>query len=142
MNNFILARSIAILYRKSQIYWGNALQSSDITIAEYPILIHLFSKDGVTQNELAKAAALDKSSVTRSVQSLLNHGYIERKKNNPDKRCNCIYLTEKGRNTQPLIEKIIREWDSILTDCLTGEEKDEAYRLLNLMASEIIKEDI
>lgn len=128
---------ISILYRKSQIYWAQILKEYHITCAEYPVLIILQKDDGITQEYISSELNIDKSAITRVIQSLLDKGFIEKKKDEEDKRCNRIYLTEKGRSTKNPIDKGRREWNRILTKNIPEEKIEEVLEILSQMADNI-----
>ncbi|WP_294405632.1 MarR family winged helix-turn-helix transcriptional regulator [uncultured Clostridium sp.] len=128
---------ISILYRKSQIYWAQVLKEYDITCAEYPVLIVLQKKDGITQEYISSVLNIDKSAITRVIQSLLGKGFIEKKKDDEDKRCNRIYLTEKGQASKGSIDKERKEWNTILTKNISQEKLYEVLEILSQMADNI-----
>lgn len=137
-------RLISIIYRKNQVFWTQYLKDYDITSAEYPILIALNKGDGITQEEIASRQSLDKSAVTRIIKSLLEKGFIERKKDHEDLRCNRIYLTEKGHAAWEPIKAGMEEWNRIISKHLNLEEVQEVVRILSQMADDIedyLKED-
>ena len=132
-----LGKYISIIYRKGQIYWGKCLKEQDIASAEYPILLILLQKEGITQEAIATELDLDKSAVARSVQSLLEKGFIERKKDDIDRRCNRIYLTEKGYKSKESLQETKAGWETILAKSFTREERAEAKVLLGKVVENI-----
>ena len=106
---------ISILYRKSQIFWAQTLKAY----------------------EIASELGIDKSAITRVVKSLLEKGFIERKKDLEDLRCNRIYLTEKGRESWEPIQKGREEWEAIMSKNLKKEETEEVIRILSQMVENI-----
>lgn len=130
-------RLISIIYRKSQMFWSQMLKEHNITSAEYPILITLQKKNGRTQEEVTAVLDIDKSAVARAVQSLEQKGFLEKKKDARDKRCNRIYLTEKGQLSEQLIQKTIQEWNQILTKNMPKEKTEEMMNLLSQMVDNI-----
>lgn len=123
-------RFISILHRKAQIHWTQILKDVGISAAEYPILICLNYQDGITQEEITERLGIDKSAVTRVIQSLYEKGMVERKKDKIDRRCNRIYLTEEGKKTKEPIEQTKKEWSDTLMKGMTEEEKILFLRLL------------
>ena len=71
-----IGKLISILHRKGQIFLNKELKKYDVVASEVPILLALYKKDGMTQDELGAYACLDKSAVTRIIQSLLKKNYI------------------------------------------------------------------
>lgn len=132
-----IGRLNSILYRKSQIYLGKALEPYNITSGEYPILIYLDRKNGITQEELSSHLYIDKSAVTRAIQSLVLKGFVEKIKDKGDQRCNKIYLTLKGHNVQAHIDKALDEWNAILMMDMNKKEQDDVYELLEHMVDNV-----
>lgn len=128
---------ISNLYRKSQIFWGQFLKEHDITSAEYPILITLNQKDGITQEEIARRLSVDKSGVTRAMKSLLEKGFIERRRDAEDLRCNRICLTEKGHASWGPIQEGMKRWHEITSENIETEEMEVLVRVLSRMADNI-----
>lgn len=128
---------ISKLCRKSQIFWTQRLKEHDITAAEYPILIVLNKREGITQDEIALELGIDKSAITRVVRSLLEKDYIKRRKDEKDQRCNRIYLTEKGHESWIPIKAAMQEWNEIMTGNMKVEEVEKVNQLLSQMATNI-----
>lgn len=126
-------RLISILYRKSQAYLNQALKQYGIAAGEYPIILYLCEKDGVTQEELAVYYGMDKSAITRVIQSLQEKSLLERAKDQNDKRCNRIFITKKGRASEKDIRQTLDRWNEIMTKGLTEEEVEELNRVLKFM---------
>lgn len=130
-------RLISLLYRKAQIYWTHSLKQYQISTAEYPILIYLNHQDGVTQEEIATALNIDKSAVTRNIQSLCEKGLTERRKDEEDRRCNRVFLTKEGQESKEPIEQTKKEWNNILMKNMSKKEKTLFLQLLMQAAENI-----
>lgn len=130
-------RWISILYRKSQIYIGQYLKPYGIMPGEYPILLQLYQLDGITQEEIVNYQSLDKSGVTRTVQSLERKGFIRREKDEKDQRCKRIFLTEEGWKVQPVIDKVLKEWNQMMTQNFNSEDKEEIIHYLKQMVENV-----
>lgn len=135
-----IGRPISILYRKSQIFIGQALKLYDITSAEYPILLFLKQRNGITQEELASHLYLDKSAVTRILQTLELKGFVIKIKDEKDSRCNRVYLTEKGIDNQSGIAKALDDWNTVLMTDMEQEKCEEIYELLMHMVENVREE--
>lgn len=85
----------------------------EITPEQWMLLVNLWQKDGINQNEVAKNCAKDKTTITRAVHNLEKLGLVMRMKNKNDARNNHIYLTDKARALQteviPVIKKTVKE---------------------------------
>ena len=130
-------RMISILYRKSQIYFCQALKEHNLTTAEYPVLLHLEQAEGKTQEEVSSELSIDKSAITRAVQSLVDKGLVERIKDQQDKRCNRIYLTQKGKSSVFQVKQAVEDWNRIMTKHMTKNQIEEVMGLLSQMVDNI-----
>lgn len=133
-------RLISILYRKAQVYWTQSLKEYHITSAEYPILLRLYAREGVTQEEIVAELEMDKSAIARALQSLIDKGFVEKQKDEQDRRCNRIYLTKKGHGVRQVIEEAKQKWNEILMKNMTEEEQREMIRLLGQSVKNLKRE--
>ena len=87
--------------------------SIDITPEQWTVLCYLWSRDGVTQQELCNATFKDKPSMTRLIDNLEKQQLVVRSSGVKDRRINLIHLTDKGRElemeTKPLVTAVMRE---------------------------------
>ena len=67
-----------------------------VTITQCHTLMELDIKDNITLNELAAKIHLDKSTVSRTVENLVNNGLIRRTIPKSNRRTTMITLTAKG----------------------------------------------
>lgn len=105
------------------------------------MISQLICGDGITQDEIVNDLGIDKGAVARIIKSLIDKGLIEKNKDEVDKRCNRVFLTEKGKQTIEPIKKSIEKWNGIVTKNMSDKEEKELKRLLS-MAIENIKEEI
>jgi DNA-binding MarR family transcriptional regulator len=64
------------------------------------LLVDLWRKDGLRQQDLAISVIKDKANITRLLDHLASVGLIERLPDEQDKRIKRIFLTERGRAMQ------------------------------------------
>ena len=138
MENNRIGKLTAVIHRKSQSFYTKELKIYNITSSEYPVIFKLSCGDGITQDEIVNDLGIDKGAVARIIKSLIDKGLIEKNKDEVDKRCNRVFLTEKGKQA---IKKSIEKWNGIVTKNMSDKEEKELKRLL-LMAIENIKEEI
>lgn len=110
-----IGRLLSILHRQSQVYMNTMLKDYHITSSEYIFLIRLYKQDGITQDNLSSFLYIDKAATTRAMQSLELKGYIKREKDNNDKRCNHIFLTDKAWNIKEELLHRVYSWSDLLT---------------------------
>ena len=135
-------RLIGLLYRKGQIFWTRALKEQKIGAAEYPVLLRLYRGDGLTQEEITRDLSVDKSAVTRVIQTLLDKGLVERRKDEKDRRCNRIFLTSLANAQRENIKQIQLQWNQILQQQMSEEEQKLFFLLLEKTAESIKEETL
>ncbi len=109
------------------------------------VMIEQASDAGCTQQYIADANRIDKASMVRIIDNLVERNLIERMPNPEDRREHRIVLTNKAQKMMPEVHKAIQELNKL---CLNGLSKDEitvfskalsviADNLKNLPAHEI-----
>ena len=78
----------------------------DITPEQWTILLSLWEKDGITQQELCNATFKDKPSMTRLLDNMEKQHLVVRISDKKDRRTNLIYLTKTGRELESQSYKI------------------------------------
>lgn len=85
----------------------------EVTPEQWTVMYYLWSRDGVTQQELCNLTFKDKPSMTRLIDNLEKLGCVNRVPSKNDRRINIIMLTQKGRDlesvTKPVVLGVIRE---------------------------------
>lgn len=142
MKHQSIGRLIAILHRQSQIFTNKALKEFSLTSAEYPSLLALYHREGQTQEELSSYLYLDKAAITRIIKSLIAKGFVIKKQDMQDKRCNRIFLTEKAKQEEEEIHKRVMQWNSYITQNLDEEHYLRIYNTLQSMVDQVNKLDI
>ena len=72
----------------------------DITPEQWTVLLYLWEKDGVTQQELCNATFKDKPSMTRLIDNMERLNLGVRISGKTDRRINLIHLTKTGRDLE------------------------------------------
>lgn len=72
----------------------------DITPEQWTVLLYLWRKDGVTQQELCNATFKDKPSMTRLIDNMERMNLVVRIGSKEDRRVNEIHLTRFGRELE------------------------------------------
>jgi len=136
-----IGRLIAILHRQSQICINKSLKELSLTSAEYPSLLALYHREGQTQEELSSYLYIDKAAIARIIKSLLTKGFVIKKQDAQDKRCNRIFLTEKAKQQQEDIHKRVIQWNAFITESLDQETYLNTNNTLQRMVDQVNKID-
>ena len=94
----------------------------DISPEQWTILLSLWEKDGVTQQELCNATFKDKPSMTRLIDNMERQHLVVRISDKNDRRSNLIHLTKTGRELENKAFKIANE---TLEQALHGIDMDD-----------------
>ena len=108
-----LNRKLSRNFKKSNI---------EITPEQWTVLIYLWEKDGVTQQELCNATYKDKPSMTRLIDHMERANLVVRISSKTDRRTNMIHLTKTGRD---LKEKTKFVANKTLKEALQGLSNEE-----------------
>ncbi len=94
------------------------------------VLRILAENDGITQTEIAEKLDIRPSSLGELVVKLEENGFVERRKNENDKRIMNVYLTEKGRKVE---KEFINSRQQIAELWCAGLSENEKIQLYELM---------
>ena len=73
------------------------LQDTSLSPTTWTVLVALGEEDGLSQTDLSRRTFLDGATITRTLDQLAELSYIERHRDNIDRRVQKVVLTEKGR---------------------------------------------
>ncbi|MCZ8521867.1 MULTISPECIES: MarR family winged helix-turn-helix transcriptional regulator [Paenibacillus] len=127
--------------RTFQYLMSQHLKPYDITPEQWNVLKHLQEKDGLSQKDLSYMADKDKTTITRIINSLEQHGALRRQVNPNDRRAFQIFLTEHGRELikriQPIPDKVNRQASRLLSHEELVALKQMLYALQTQITQEI-----
>ncbi len=103
------------LYRASRL-------PGDLCAAHHTFVLALCHHPGCTQETLAKALCLNKSTVARALATLQERGYITRESNPDDRRQLLVFPTDKMRQVYNAVCEIARSWNDALTEGIDARE--------------------
>lgn len=123
-------RSLNIVSRCTQMQRGQALKELGVCGGQAPYLLRLCRHPGQTQEEMARALYVNKSTAARTIASLEKAGYVERRPSPEDRRCYLLYPTERALAALPQLRRVVSEWNEYLLDEFTEEEKEALIGML------------
>lgn len=121
------------LARKWRRFVDKRLAEAGLSDATWVPLMHLYRNgDGISQKELASRVGLDKSTLVRLLDLLVEKSLLERRVNAEDRRGRLIYLTEAGRHQVDEINTLV-----VATECEALGNLDESalLQMLNYFES-------
>ena len=123
-------RQISITYRCAMRFRENELADTGLAGCQTPYLTTLYRQPGISQEEMARALNVNKSSVARQLSVLEEKGYVRRVPSCTDKRILLVHPTEKALALKERLYHCYHDWSSYLTQDFTEEEKQTLSRLM------------
>lgn len=130
-----LGRWLSCLYRQMQCLLDRAFEPVGLGSGNYAFLLVLKKQNGQTQEALRETLRFDKGTTARALKKLEYLGFIERHRCKDDARANQVFLTSRGENVLPFVEKVLKELSSQIQEGLSPEERATAFYLISRMAS-------
>ena len=113
---------ISVLLRQLNLFFSHELSEVEITASELMYLSQLYTRDGLTQDEMATKISVDKAATTRTIQGMEKKGLIVRDSNEKDHRSKCVYLTDKAKQMEEHIREIQKKWSDYIMQDMTVSE--------------------
>jgi DNA-binding MarR family transcriptional regulator len=96
----------------------------DLTKEQWVILKIIVNNGSMTQTEITNFLKKDKTTITRSIDSLAKNEYVVRVNNPDDKRVHIIELTEKAWDTMAYLEPFVKERMNSAIAFMTEKEQE------------------
>ena len=144
-----LFRMIHVINRCGGSFRAERLKDTDLGANHHRYLFSVCRHPGISQEDLARRAYINKSNVTRHLSYLEEQGYVTRKQSDEDKRVLLVYPTEKAFEMLPTLRAISHDWEDAVMADFTAEEREQLKNMLErisknasvLYSSEALKEE-
>ena len=133
--NFLF--TLGEVQRLMRLYADKQAARYGITRAQWAVLAKVERSEGLKQTELAEQMEMQPITLTRLIDKLCEHGWIERRGDETDRRVNRLYLRKAAR---PLLGKLSGLRSEITATALDGITPADAHRLISQL--ELIKENV
>lgn len=110
--NFIL--NMSVLYRNVMKYFDRVLGKFDIGSGQIIFLTYINENEGCTMNDVTKVCEVDKGTTTKSINRLIEQGYVQSMSDEHDKRSKRLYTTQKATEVMNAIYKYRNECRNVL----------------------------
>lgn len=126
-----LIRDIGAIYRLSLAGWARRLPAgAGLAGHQIPYLWSVCQTPGLSQEALARSLYVDKSNVARNIGALERLGYVERRRDGNDRRGWRIWPTERAFDLLPHLVVAVRDWEDVLLNGMSSEERELAGELI------------
>lgn len=106
------------------------------------MIVEIGRKPGISVKELAEILRIDKSGVSRSVEELVQKGFVERKSSKEDRRYVVLTLLPKGQERFEKIENDMYVKFKEVLDQIPEEKREqvvEALKLYNEACTKVVE---
>jgi len=119
--------------RMSRIYSQQKISSLgyDVTIEQWVVIRSIYENPGINQRDLSRSIFKDPPTLTRMLDLLNKKGFVERVRNEEDRRAFSLYLTREGQKLIAQLTPIIMDIRKEGIKGLSTSEIEIAKRVLN-----------
>lgn len=93
-NNFVM--DLSVLYRNTQKYFDRVLARYDIGSGQLTFLMYINENEGATMQDVTRESEVDKGTTTKSINRLIDQGYVQSRTDEHDRRVKRLYTTDKA----------------------------------------------
>jgi DNA-binding MarR family transcriptional regulator len=112
------------------------IRPAGVAIGQWPVLLFLWARDGMTQAELSRGVAIEPPTVVRTVDRMVRDGLVTRAPDPEDGRLSRIYLTQRARSLRDELVPLAAAVNGEILNGLTANEARTLRRLLAKLASD------
>ncbi len=127
----VLVRNLGLLERSESGCCG-------VTLAQCHAIVEIGRSDETNLNNLTELLNLDKSTMSRTIDNLVNQSLALRQTRTENRRYISIKLTEKGYEIFKSIEKSMEDYYSNIISLVPGDKKDQVLESLHIL-TDIVK---
>jgi DNA-binding MarR family transcriptional regulator len=132
-------REVIRQFERELLFQNTESCCSGVSLAQCHTLLELENKEKASVTELADSLSLDKSTVSRTVDGLVNIGLVNRNIPSDNRRMAILSLTPTGTKTCSDINSLSNEYFSENLSVLSVKEQKELLRLLKKITDNMIR---
>jgi DNA-binding MarR family transcriptional regulator len=132
-----LRECVRILTRKLGLLEKNEASCCGVSLTQCHVLVELGRAGSITVNYLANMLGLDKSTMSRTINSLVEQDLVSREPDPGDRRCLSIGLTGNGQELFLNIEKNMEQYYQAACASLPGDKRDQVLESLEILVKSL-----
>lgn len=114
---------------------------SGVTLAQCHVLLEIEEHGQATTGQLAEQLGLDKSTLSRTIDGLVNIGLVERLPHPSDRRFTPLTLTEQGKETGRAFNRDADDYYGRVLNNIPEADQKEVIRYFALLVQTVIDEE-
>lgn len=118
-------QTLNLLFRCGKDFSHEKIRAHELSDTECMICSYIYSHEGCSQDDVATALKIDKTTVGKALASLERKSCVIRNNDAKDKRFKRLSLTEIGRKKVAELVDIHNTWLGEIMKCLTPEEQKQ-----------------
>jgi len=130
-----LYRWIFVLNRYHHAFIRKRLGGRSLEPRMMAVLHHIERGDAPSQEELSAHMGLDKTTVAHAVKSLVEKGYVQRSRDDADRRVYRLSLTPDGQALHRSLGEVFDEWGEGLFEGFSAAELTRLERVFERLAA-------
>ena len=111
--------------------------SLGVVPGQFPALLALYVKDGLTQSELSRQVSVEQPTMANTLKRMERDGLIHRSVDPGDRRRAPVYLTERARELEGPLTQAARDINAAATRNLRPEEREALMQTLARLIDEL-----
>lgn len=128
-----LRELIRMLVRNFSILEKNETSCCGATLSQCHAIVEIGREREISLNDLAELLNLDKSTMSRTVNNLVDQNFVLRGIYSEDRRYVSIKLTQEGSKVLETIEKSMEVYYKNILDSIPGDKRDQVIESLQLL---------
>ena len=117
-----ILRDIDTLIREIHALYEFKFKSYDLQRGQFIFLTRIYENPGISLSDLSYELKMDKTTITRAIQKLIDAKYIKKQQDNIDKRLWHLYALDKCTK---IYDDIIAEKNKIMSTCFKDVNADD-----------------
>lgn len=132
-----LRELLRILVRDLDLLEKNDSTCCGVTLVQCHALVEIGRKETLSLNELASTLHLDKSTMSRTINNLVESSLVHRDIDNANRRYVSIRLTKEGEEVFSTIETSMNDYYSNIFKSIPDSKRDQVLESLQLLTDAI-----
>ncbi len=115
--------NIYIISRLTHGFYARELSRLGISMAQFPYVMAVIERDGISQEKLSKLLRMGKSTTATVIKELVNKGLITREVDENDRRNFKLHASPEAVLLKPEIEIVVAHCNRLITGNISDPEK-------------------
>jgi DNA-binding MarR family transcriptional regulator len=128
---------LSMINRAAQAYFTRELKNLPVGPGQQAYLLAIQPGEAIVQEELVRRLRVDPANVTRALAALEMAALVRRRPDPQDRRAAIVELTDDGIQVRRQVERISRNWISLLKGGLDDEQWNQIQDLTARMAASL-----